>query len=95
MKVERLRAIPILWKFIENNLPPTLRAIRETDVEFYTHGIELRPLKPRFFAQRIAVVHNDEVEIFQPQYFSDVEKIVETYERMGGGEVKIKLWEKP
>ena len=93
--------LPELWAFVCNNLPSTLRA--EKRVIGYGHvlGVYLfqspKPAGKHWWSlvddPMIASVHNDEIEIFQPQYFSDFEKITTDYEDMGGEEITIKLWE--
>ncbi len=93
MKIERLKDIPQLYQFIENNLPEGLKTCHVTAGYGILCYVEIKP--QGWFQQRIAKIDKDEIEIFLPQYFSDIENIVNLYEIMSGKEVTIKLWEKP
>ena len=92
MKVEHPKKVPSLWLFAEKHLPPSLKVSRESTGYGYVFGISIRPRKG-WFTESIATIHDNNVEVFHPQYFSDIEKLVQDYEDLGGGEVTIKLWE--
>lgn len=99
MKIEKLKAEKRceLWEFFRENLPPSLRVAK------YGNGygqVMFVRIKERSIAsylklldQGIAIVRDEEVELFHPEYFSDFEDICRRYEMVTGKEVTLRYWE--
>jgi hypothetical protein len=87
-----------LWEFFKNNLPDSLVAEKDTDGYGVIYGIYIKEAKGFLnrinpFSVIIARVSGDIVELYQPQYYSDVENIINKFENQTGKEVILEYWE--
>jgi hypothetical protein len=95
MKLQRLTKLPALWHFALIHLPATLYAKKEQGDYGWTGTVNIKETGKHWYSwgPMVAQVRDDEIEVFMPKYFSDIQKLVEDYEDMSGKEVTVKLWE--
>ena len=94
MKLEIIKQAPPLWKFAEHRLPPSLRAVRK-NIEYggvYAIAAKNRGLMS-IFESSVAIITDDTIEIFAPQYYSDFEDLVRDFEAKYKTQIRIKVWE--
>lgn len=98
MKLVRLTAfdgVP-LWQFVFSHPPRGLRVSRCTSGygEIYCLELKIKSLASYIpFTNPVAQIHDDVIEVFHPQYMSDIEDLVRAYEKETGREVLVKYWE--
>lgn len=100
MKVEKIPAGKdyTLWLFIKAHLPPSLKAVKDTDGYGKVYAVLRKDWTshlpfPFDKISRVATVTNDRVELFHPEYFSDFQGILEQYEKTTGEEIILRYWE--
>ena len=103
MKIERLRDVPPLYRFIKGRLPKTLEArIYENGYgyECTIHVIAEEEFGTGIYAwfrrlgsRGIAHVYSRSIELRRPEYFADFEALCRNYENETGEEVILRYWE--
>jgi hypothetical protein len=98
MKAIKLKREGNIYNFIRDNLPDGL-ILRET-WDSYGSDIEiaLKYKRKRFFdfyrTPKIAIIKNKSIELYQPQYYSDMERLCLAYEKQyPDEEITLKYWE--
>ena len=102
MKVERVRDVPPLYRFVQTRLPKTLEARILSDgygcvctvhVIAEEAGDGWWAWFKRMSSRGIATVYDHTLELRRPEYFSDFETICQDYENQTGKEVTLRYWE--
>ena len=97
MKVQRLKPSGDLIEFAFTNLPESLMVRKVSSSYGYDYEICIK-YKRRGILDftkplKIADIKSDSVELFQPQYFSDMEILCKAFEDKFKMEVTLKYWE--
>lgn len=86
-----------LWEYLKDRLPPSLRATKLYYGYSTVYGIEIKERFSLFGyvtgSPGIATVHHDSIELRHPEWFSDFEGLIASYERQTGKEVDFRYWE--
>ena len=90
MKIERMREKPTLAEFFKRHCPKTLGAIRTV----YGYACNWHVIRKGWlFGDPIARIDDNVIEIFHPEFTSDITDVVEKYEALTNAKVLIKIWE--
>ena len=96
MKVERQLRDPRLCAWALSNPPSGMRVKRV--VEGYAYGYYVYPQADVPWIGRghpIAELYSGEIHLFEPNYFADMERLAQAYERETGHEITLKYWQSP
>ena len=103
MKLNRLYRPPVFWDWIRAAIPPSMEAHEITwgygvCCNIYRKGEAPNLLMRGMFAAEgspIATVHDKEIRLNEPQYFSDFEDLLRRYETHSGIETTLTYWQSP
>ena len=97
MKIQRYNGEHAFWRHVRRVLPKSMYAVVTQEGYGTTFHVTLRESaegwRGLFPGPKIADVKDDFIELYQPQYFSDFEDIIRSYESKTGNNVTLKFWE--
>ena len=96
MKTQRLVSAPKLHKWAERNPPSGMVVKKYYEGYARAHYVYAKANAPWIGrGDPIAELLEDEIMLFHTNYFSDMQRLAEAYEKESGHEITLKYWQSP